>query len=251
MAKLFIHGYMKGSGSVKGLKEALGATVIKREGSKFKGAAGKTVLNWGCSSLPPEVMKCRVINNPAAVALAANKLHAFRAMDELVNIPEFTTDRATAEGWINDGGVCVCRQKLTGHSGEGIVIAENLDEMVNAPLYVKYIKKNQEYRVHVFNGEVMDVQRKARKADVPDDAVNWQVRNLAGGFIFAREGFEPPAMALEESVAAVDALGLDFGAVDVIYNDREGQAYVIEVNCAPGLTGTTLDNYAAAIGGVL
>lgn len=250
MAKLFIYGYMKGSKSVKGLKDALGATVIKREGSKFKGAGTKKVINWGCSTLPDEVLKCNIINHPSAVTVASNKLKAFNEMDELVNIPEYTTVRADAEAWIDQGSVVVCREKLTGHSGEGIVIASTKDEMVNAPLYVKYIKKNHEFRVHVFNGEVMDVQRKARKMDVPDDAVNWQVRNLAGGFIFAREGFETPEGVVEESVAAVNALGLDFGAVDVIYNDKSGEAYVIEVNCAPGLTGTTLDNYAAALGGV-
>ncbi|MNY81884.1 hypothetical protein D3C86_2236870 [compost metagenome] len=46
---------------------------------------------------------------------------------------------------------------------------------------------------------------------------------------------------------AVNALGLDFGAADVIWNDHRKQAFVLEVNTAPGLTGTTLEKYAKAL----
>jgi D-alanine-D-alanine ligase-like ATP-grasp enzyme len=44
---------------------------------------------------------------------------------------------------------------------------------------------------------------------------------------------------------------LDFGAVDVIYNRAQDKAYVLEVNTAPGLEGSTLDNYVEAIQKVL
>ena len=93
-------------------------------------------------------------------------------------------------------------------------------------------------------GAVVDIQRKARKRDVADDAVNWQVRNLDGGFIFAREGVVEAPEASEEALKAVAALGLDFGAVDIMYNARENKYYVLEVNTAPGLAGTTLEGYA-------
>lgn len=118
---------------------------------------------------------------------------------------------------------------------------------VHAPLYVKYVKKQQEYRVHVFNGSVIDVQRKMRRTDTPDAEVNWQVRNHCNGFIFGREGVELPDVALTMSKDSVGALGLDFGAVDIIYNAHEDKYYVLEVNTACGLTGTTLEVYTAAI----
>lgn len=247
---MFIIGYKKGSRSVSALKTELGIKSIKLEASRFKGAPHKKVINWGASTLPDAVKACQVINPEESVALAANKLRSFRAMEETVSIPDFTTDRAVAQGWIENGGVVVCRTKLSGHSGEGIVIAETVDQLVAAPLYVKYVKKQQEYRVHMMHGEVLDVQRKARRLETPDEEVNWKVRNLAGGFIYAREGFETPEQVIEEAFAAVDALGLDFGAVDVIYNERENTAYVLEVNTAPGLTGTTLTKYAEAFRGM-
>jgi glutathione synthase/RimK-type ligase-like ATP-grasp enzyme len=39
------------------------------------------------------------------------------------------------------------------------------------------------------------------------------------------------------------ALGLDFGAVDIIQDDG-GNFYVLEVNTAPGLEGQTIKSYA-------
>jgi len=243
---MLIYPYKKGSASVKALKDSLGIKSIKTEGSRLVGSAAKKVINWGSSDLPANVAQCTIINAAAAVAIAANKLRSFQAMNDLVSIPEFTTDRAVADQWLDAGKVVVCRTKLSGHSGEGIVIAETRDQMVAAPLYVQYIKKQQEFRVHIFNGEVLDVQRKARKNDVPNDMVNWKVRNLAGGFIYAREGFVTPDTVIEEAKAAVRAMGLDFGAVDVIYNELSSMAYVLEINTAPGLTGTTLEKYTAA-----
>jgi D-alanine-D-alanine ligase-like ATP-grasp enzyme len=37
---------------------------------------------------------------------------------------------------------------------------------------------------------------------------------------------------------------LDFGAVDIIYNAKRNECYVLEVNTAPGLEGTTVEKYA-------
>lgn len=245
---MLIYPYRKGSKSVKALREA-GFKTIKLENSRFKGRENKVVINYGSSRLPEEVLKCRVLNSPEAVSKAANKLLAFKAMAEYgVKVPRFTESSREAS---EIGGVFVARTKLTGHSGEGIEIYNsNEEEAPQAPLYVQYVKKKQEYRIHVFMGEVIDVQRKARKLDVPDEEVNWQVRNLEGGFIYAREGVELDEEPRLQALAAVEALGLHFGAVDVIWNEREDEYYVLEVNTAPGLTGTTLDKYVEAFKGV-
>jgi len=48
---------------------------------------------------------------------------------------------------------------------------------------------------------------------------------------------------LDEGLASVMALGLDFGAVDIVYNENDNKAYVLEINTAPGLSGTTLEKY--------
>ncbi len=255
MAKVFIAPYKMGSESAKALAGAIGALRIRTEKSKFKGNQNKVVINWGCSTLPEEVMKCRVINRPDAVATAANKLKFFNKINEVggVRVPETTTEIAVVQDWLRNGSAVVCRTVLNGNSGAGIVLhdAGYEGEITKAPLYVKYVPKKQEYRIHVRDGNVVDIQRKARRKDTPDDQVNWKIRNHDNGFIFARnEDIECPQDVKDQAVAAVVACGLDFGAVDVIFNDKAKQAYVLEINTAPGLSGTTLDGYAAAFGGL-
>lgn len=249
-----LYAYKEGSQGAKALAQGLGIKRIKHVGSRFKGSQRKLVINWGCSELPPEVMKCRVFNNPAAVQVASNKLSFFRRMSEhneeqpfgqpRVSIPDFTANREVVVGWLAEGATVVARKKLQGHSGEGIVMLYVGDRIVDAPLYVKYVPKQSEWRIHVLDGVVVDIQRKARNREVADEDVNWAVRNHANGFVYARnEGVAPPAMVEEQAILAVQVCGLDFGAVDIIYNNYRKLAYVLEINTAPGLTGSTLDGY--------
>lgn len=242
---IYIYPYNSGSASAKALRDGLPGKMIKRKNSKFSGSPSKQVLNWGCSSLPVEVMKCDVLNQPSAVATCANKLFAFQKLDGGAPIPRWTTDPEVAKSW---GCSVVERHSLSGHSGEGIKIKTKYEELEEAPLYVEYIGKEQEYRIHIFGDEVIDVQRKARKLDVPDEEVNWQIRNLAGGFVYVRKGFDVHEHILEAAKKAVDCLYLDFGAVDIIQG-VDGNPYVLEVNTAPGLTGTTLEKYIEAVKG--
>lgn len=251
---LFIYPYKGGSASVIALAEEIKAKRIRRNGSRFKGSDAKTVINWGCSELPDEVAACNVLNKAANVSLATNKLTFFNEIqahnsgcdyDEHVLVPTHTDRKRIAERWLECGHTVVERHKLTGHSGEGIKIKQGDDVLEDCPLYVLYVKKKSEWRIHVLKGEVVDIQRKARDRSVPDEQVNWLVRNHSNGFIYARnEGVEVPEQVLDQALRAVGAVGLDFGAVDVIFNERMEEAYVLEINTAPGLTGTTLEGYA-------
>lgn len=242
-----IYAYKNGSKSAKALAESLGCKLIKHEGKELN-LRGGTVVNWGCSSPTADWRSMvgigNILNHPIHVRKAVNKLTAFEAMKGGVSIPEFTTDRVTAQEWVVAGLRVVVRHKLNGHSGEGIEIVDNIDnpEVPVAPLYVKYIKKTQEYRLHVFGDKVFFVQRKARSKEVPDDKVNWQVRNHQNGFIYAHKDVNVSEEAQKQAIAAIAALGLDFGAVDII-ETAKGVPYVLEVNTACGLEGTTLEKY--------
>jgi glutathione synthase/RimK-type ligase-like ATP-grasp enzyme len=113
---------------------------------------------------------------------------------------------------------------------------------VEADLYVKYIPKKDEYRVHIFDNEIIDVQKKmmCEGWDDPD----WQVRNVANGFIYGRIGIVPPSCVLEVAMETFRKFDLDFGAVDVIYTENIDKAYALEINTAPGLEGQTVISYA-------
>lgn len=224
---------------------------IDRTGSKYVPNASKLVINWGNStsvewpkgSTPPTIW-----NASPNVGNASNKLTTFDifqavSMDGML---EYTTDYNEAVAWVEAGKVVVCRTKLNGHSGAGIVIAARPEEVVQGcPLFVVYKKKKSEFRVHVAFGSVIDEQQKRQRKDY-DGQVDYGIRNHHTGWVYTRGDIVLDDRRAVLAVSAVRALGLDFGAVDIIYNEHENRYYVLEVNTAPGLEGTTVERYAEA-----
>jgi glutathione synthase/RimK-type ligase-like ATP-grasp enzyme len=239
--------YKSGSASAKALAEGLGILRINRE--KTSPIRNQAIINWGCSGFNRPMINCHEVNSFEAVATAANKLKAFDAMNNgHTSLPNYTTDKAAAAEMMREHRWSIVeRHTLTGHSGEGIRIVDNPAELSDdAKLYVRYIKKVREIRVHVMNGCVIFAQEKKRKVEVPDNEVNWQVRNLAGGFIYANQDIVLEEIEKNQAISAVQCLDLDFGAVDMIYNSKEDRWYVLEINTAPGLAGSTLAAYTEA-----
>ncbi len=207
------------------------------------------VINWGCSTADLGHVADQVLNVPLQVSRATNKLTAFALM-KVGNVQTVEwckpDDHETLAEWQAKESVIIGRQKLTGHSGDGIIIIDKGEALQPALLYTRYIFKEREYRVHVVDGKVIDTQKKIRDPDrVP---TSWKVRSHENGFIFARNGIEHSDNRDGLAVAAVHALGLDFGAVDII-EDKHGKFYVLEVNTAPGLEGQTIINYGEAFSG--
>jgi glutathione synthase/RimK-type ligase-like ATP-grasp enzyme len=138
------------------------------------------------------------------------------------------------------------RHSLTGSQGSGIRVIEGEEIGTSAPLYVQYIKKKAEYRVHVFRGQVIDVQQKRKQREFEGE-IDTRIRNHSRGWVFCRDGVSLPGDSARMCISACQILGLDFGAVDVIWNDKQKQAYVLEINTAPGIEGTTVESYGRAI----
>lgn len=227
---------------------ALNIFRIKHDSSKFKGRENKTIINWGASVLPLEINKCFILNKPEEVMIAQNKLSLFQLLSkyETINIPKFTTDINVAKEWLEDKKIVVARELLRASAGRGIKIVEDEKELKYAPLYTQYIRKNEEYRVHIVAGKVIDVQKKGIKLDYPKEDINWKVRTHDNGFIYMRKDLEYPKDIIKQSLLAFNKTDLDFGAIDVIYNDNQSKAYVLEINTAPGLEGTTIQKYKEA-----
>jgi hypothetical protein len=107
-----------------------------------------------------------------------------------------------------------------------------------------YFNAKDEYRVHVFCGQAIHVQRKGlRTDDQRPDTPSFYIRNHANGFVFQVSDVNPPDSVIQASVNSVNALGLHFGAVDIRYNPQRNEYCVLEVNTAPALQGTTLERY--------
>lgn len=188
------------------------------------------VINWGNSTNFTHNVTC--FNAPAAVGRAANKLTTFLALREYgVPIPPFFTNHPPV-----DKNIYLARTSLTGSGGEGIVVIRPGDAIPEAPLYVKYIRKTVEFRVHVAFGEVIFAQQKKRKSDNEQTADQKLIRNYDNGWVFCPVEIDAlPASLMQAVVPAVAALGLDFGAVDCVMGRDDGAPYVLEINTAPGL----------------
>lgn len=246
---MMIYPYKTASESAKSLKEALNIKMIKTEGSKYKGSPEKVVVNWGATQVSEEVRKSMLLNNEEAVGIAANKLKFFEKVGDKVNIPEFTTNKEEARAWLEQGKKVVARTKLSGHSGDGIFMIRTVEDWEHYQhdafkLYVKYVPKKDEYRVHIVGNKIVDVRKKGIKKNAPKGLVDYEVRNHHNGFIYLKDGFNAPEEVLSQSIKAVLSCGLDFGAVDVMWNNFYEKAYVLEINTAPGLEGSSIDNYA-------
>ncbi len=202
------------------------------------------IINWGTTKLNiGEIVVEKVLNKPEKVYIAANKLISLNWLMGDVNTVEWTKDQVQAQAWCTDGLTIVVRNKLTGHSGDGIVIIEKGGQVPEAPLYTRYVYKVKEFRVHVVNGSVIDTQQKIKDPD--REVKTWKVRSHENGFIFARNGINLDPIRDDLAIAATSSLGLDFGAVDII-QDKKGNYLVLECNTAPGLEGQTVESYAKA-----
>lgn len=254
----FIYTWNTDSIGVKLLKKALGIRALKRENSKYFPSPNHTIINWGCSEMPQSFSITRIINKPEIVAIASNKLSFFEHMSregvDNPRLPEFTTSKQEAIKLVNAGHTVLARTLLRASSGDGIYFLNSttLNDWINAGLYVVYKKKKEEFRVHFVLGQQVDVQKKALRVNDPHgnpidrSAVDTRIRNRSNGYIFARNDIVVPPDVITQATKAYKASGLDFCSIDVIWNEHEQKAYVLEANTASGMEGTTVDNYSRA-----
>jgi hypothetical protein len=138
------------------------------------------------------------------------------------------------------------------------------NDLLNRPGTPQYFSKKEtlvrEYRVHSFDGRSIRAGVKAPRegfteagAPVARDVhpagrlqLHPWVRSWDGGWRILYDGVTARQAQRDIAHAAVRALGLTFGAVD-IGEKADGSLIVLEVNRAPGLDGGTIDNYARAI----
>lgn len=238
-------------------------------GARVFSNRNRFILNWGTSAELSTHEDNPTLNRPVAVGLATNKRTFFEHIndynattehpDQMVRIPNYALNREDALNILQNDGIIYARTRLTGHSGEGIVVARDEDELPNAQLYTSAITgPRREYRIHVFGGRVVLCQLKKRRSvggnavsDSGEAGANDQIRNLDGGWVYSVSDAHPSELVRRQAINAVTALGLDFGAVDIIAKGRktnEDRAWVLEVNTAPGQGGdTTVTGYARNI----
>lgn len=112
------------------------------------------------------------------------------------------------------------------------------------PYASRLFPKSKEYRVHVAHGKVLLVQEKLQTSP-SQSAVNWNHENGYAFSVVPWKDYRGSIVRL--SVDTIEAIGLDFGAVDILADPTISglpNAVVCEVNTAPKLEGYTAERYA-------
>ena len=228
--RLIIYPSKMSSLGAKALKVALN-TIMVYPDRNYKPAPDDVVINWGNSQYPK--WESHMLNTPDTVRNAINKLETFHMLYDM-GIPtvEWSVDSDDADQWLANGDIIFARTLLNGTQGRGIVVIHKPIDFVKAPLYTKYEPGCDEYRVHLAFDKVINVQQKKKQNGANADKY---IRSHSKGWIFARQNVVVPDSTQQVSIDAINALGLDFGAVDILHNPKTGKDFVLEINTAPGL----------------
>jgi len=251
---LIIYAAKQGAASARQLQEELDCRFIGHtENRDVRTIPENTlVVTYGMGYYPDWARgkKVRWINEPEAVGRKISKvwqIEQFRMND--VPTLLLTKDRDVVRRWLRNNHQVLARQDGD-MDGDGITALEGKDtEIPYAAFYTRVFPKTQEFRVHVFNGKVIDFverRRSVRHPDAPDLIRSWK-----NGWIFAHNNIHLSAGLRERldtaAIGAVEAVGLQFGAADIL-TDADGRLAVCEVNSCPGLVkDQTINAYVAAI----
>lgn len=267
--KAIILSWNNGDGA-RELAQALNIRLAKHD-SADKLPSNRCVINLGVNTRHPLTIRLGnsnnivLLNSTAAVERAQSKLQTlnrlYRSERSSPFVVPFETDHTLmTQRVLTDNVPYLARTLDRGSSGAGIevITPESLlasQRIPRAQVYTRLIQKRREYRVHVGRAQsgqyrVIDVCRKIRRPGV-DDTNRPLIWNHENDFIFVRNGVNPetvPPKVLRAAGYAIHDMNLDFGAVDVIV-ERGGPleraaVYVLEVNTAPGMEGTTVQRYA-------
>lgn len=232
------------------LWRSTGLLRLKQE-SRWVPKPGDVIINWGCSD--SQYSRSRGVtwlNHPDIVRTKQHKLQQYQKFTPNVPTVEWTTDKAQVCQWLTRGKTVYCRVRGASFGGRGIQVitgekrrAYTPESIPDAEVYTLKFSARREYRVHVFCDKAIDVTQKRRRNGADSAAV----RSFGNGYVFCHDNVEQyPQSMVDACRSAVTALGLQFGAVDVLLKD-DGTCAVLEVNSAPGIEGTTYEKYKVAI----
>lgn len=181
---------------------------------------------------------------------SVNKLVQYKWFEDN-HIPalQYTTDQGTAAMWLGANQTVFGRKYLNASCGKGIVVFDPEDNGLvqlasgpDYPVYTLYKKKKREFRVHVFKNEVVSVTEKKRKKEF-DGERDTKIRNLANGYVFVQQVENEPEGLRSLALQAAQVSPSDFRGVDIGYNQKKNELFVIEVNSAPGIQGSNINKY--------
>lgn len=213
-------------------------------------------INWGSLRAIPSkaenVLNFSIIN-------AAKKVRAFGLFDEHsipcpewsesysqlnTSLPPYRTIFARRDGLSGGAGIEI----ITPEARKSERLHKKLDELGGFDFFVGKISYQREFRLHVWRGKVIIEQVKY----LPPGCEN-PIHNHTNGCKFSTQSIDKFLTVESKNelyalcARATLALGLDFGAVDIIQSQKD-KFYVLEINTAPGIRTDYVENaYREAI----
>jgi len=273
----------------KELARQLGATGSKTKPANLR--AGDIVLCWGAKT--DEAVRLAagifVLNHPDKIRINRDKMAALRVLHGVRELTPTIAAFLPANEIIAaiDRGrmtLPVVGRKSHHQGGKGFWLCVTKSQVTKAAeagadYFQKYIDIKDEYRLHIFRGEMIHAVKKvenpsndawvSQRKDVLKEMAgerqlneetmdfilnklvkeytlpDYVIRSNKRGWKFSTAN-NPPAALRTAAISALGALGLDFGAVDCAI-DIGNHPYLIEVNSGPGLQGVALERYVASI----
>lgn len=193
------------------------------------------VINWGNHIFNDASMFG--LNSPKGVALASHKGLSRRILHNAgVNVPRPVLFDTLDE--IKESVLPVVVRPVHHHGGQEFHVFDDLTKLQAflrgkdmREWYVSAVfPKTHEYRVHCGHGKVLMINEKPLlegeiRANFAVNQESWRVLKW--------HEFNPEICM--QSLKAIDALGLDYGAVDIMYNSEDNSVAVCEVNTSPSI----------------
>lgn len=193
------------------------------------------IINWGNHIFANDVGFR--LNVPSAIALACNKRLSRRILQNAGVAVPYTVFSARANDYESMKYPVIMRPAYH-HGGKNFDVFQTFQGLLpriwgfdSANFYVSEVfPKTHEYRVHVAHGKVLFINDKPLIEG--ELRANHAINHQAWRALKWHE-FNPKIC--QESIKAVEELGLDYGAVDIMHNVPDNSVAICEVNTSPSI----------------
>lgn len=191
------------------------------------------IINWGNHIFSDDSLLA--LNPPKSVALASNKSMTRKILQNAkIAVP-------ATWYWVGNGQVyfpCIGRPR--NHTkGKEFYVLNDLEDFkkliekqnVSDWYFSEIFEKTHEYRVYVAHGKILLIHEKP--LTLGELRANYSVNHDSWRVLKWSEFNEK---VCTESIKAVEELGLDYGAVDMMYNAENESMAIAEINTSPQIT---------------
>jgi len=287
--------YIYYSGPTDGTGKELAKKLKATHGKSKPGGAKTICICWGCKTKERVNMgKMPVLNHPDMIR---ENRHKFNTLKKLAAAGVYVGNHADAKTIIHalatptgdEPMVLPVIGRKNYHQGgkdfHTCLTKSHVEIAIKAgaAYFRNFMDVKNEYRLHVFQGVVINAQRKTERKNLGDAYANQHGDRIASnaakknvkldkatmdhvlkdlgdreghanqiiksntkGWKFSQVKLTNVKKNLQEAAtAAVEAAGLDFAAVDCVML-QDGRAAIIELNTGPGLEGTSFEAYVKA-----